>query len=308
LFEPNKIIVILGPTASGKTKLAVNLAYKLNTEIISADSRQVYKKLNLGTGKDYKDYLINDTLIKCNLIDIIEPTETFNLANYINTFNSLIKKYDINKIPILCGGTGLYIQSLLQQYKYANIPVNKSLRIKLENLGLTDLQLYYNKLPETAYSNIADISNKKKCIRAIEIMEYLGEKKFTYHTTPLKYIVFGLKPNLSLRRDNITLRLNHRLDNGLIEEVKQLLAYGLTYEKLEYFGLEYKFIANYLKGNLTFNDLKIKLNTAIQQYAKRQMTYFRKMEKDGIIINWLNADKTVEENSEYCINKIKNFF
>ncbi|WP_159729875.1 tRNA (adenosine(37)-N6)-dimethylallyltransferase MiaA [Sphingobacterium sp. 18053] len=279
-----KVVVILGPTASGKTKLAVQLAQHIDAEIISADSRQIYRRMDIGTGKDLSEY--QD--IPYHLIDIHEPGERYNLGNFIADFRqaqqSILEK---GKHTILCGGTGLYIQSVIQQNPYALIPsiegFKESLLAYPETELLTRLQEYT--LPVNFQ---IDLSTKKRIIRAIEILAFL--ENHPDHITQqqaVDSIVIGLNPPLEIRREHISQRLKQRLNEGFLEEVCGLLTEGITHEQLQYYGLEYKYASLHLLGQLDYPAFTTKLETEIHRYAKRQMTYFRKMEKDGIIIHWV---------------------
>ncbi|GAA0881779.1 tRNA (adenosine(37)-N6)-dimethylallyltransferase MiaA [Sphingobacterium siyangense subsp. cladoniae] len=279
-----KVIVILGPTASGKTKLAVQLAQHIDAEIISADSRQIYRRMDIGTGKDLSEY--QD--IPYHLIDIHEPGERYNLGNFIADFRqaqqSILEK---GKHTILCGGTGLYIQSVIQQNPYALIPsiegFKESLLAYPETELLTRLQEYT--LPVNFQ---IDLSTKKRIIRAIEILAFLeNHPDHIVQQQAVDSIVIGLNPPLEIRREHISQRLKQRLNEGLLEEVCGLLTEGITHEQLQYYGLEYKYASLHLLGQLDYSAFTTKLEIEIHRYAKRQMTYFRKMEKDGIIIHWV---------------------
>lgn len=279
-----KVIVILGPTASGKTKLAVQLAQQIDAEIISADSRQIYRRMDIGTGKDLSEY--QD--IPYHLIDIHEPGERYNLGNFIADFRqaqqSILEK---GKHTILCGGTGLYIQSVIQQNPYALIPsiegFKESLLAYPETELLTRLQEYT--LPVNFQ---IDLSTKKRIIRAIEILAFLeNDPDHIVQQQAVDSIVIGLNPPLEIRREHISQRLKQRLNEGLLEEVCGLLTEGITHEQLQYYGLEYKYASLHLLGQLDYSAFTTKLEIEIHRYAKRQMTYFRKMEKDGIIIHWV---------------------
>ncbi|MDX2189074.1 MAG: tRNA (adenosine(37)-N6)-dimethylallyltransferase MiaA [Bacteroidota bacterium] len=290
MFNPeNDLVVLMGPTASGKTKLAVQWAFENNTEIISADSRQVYRQMNIGTGKDYNDYIINGQQIKVHLIDICEPGDKYFIYQYQKDFsNAFSQLKSMGKIPILCGGTGLYIEAVLKEKKYTSIPVNETLRAKLIDKSMDELLSIFIRY-KTEYSQIADINTHKKLIRAIEISEYLLHhdhvpNKLVYPENPILYC---LNPDRETRRLRISERLKYRLKNGLIEEVEQLLNSGISAESLMYYGLEYKFVTEFITGVLDRNEMEIRLEFAIHQYAKRQMTWFRKMEKDGWKINWI---------------------
>jgi len=291
------VIVILGPTASGKTKLAAKLAYAMNAEIISADSRQVYQHMNIGTGKDYDDYIVQEQTIPVHLIDVVKPGSKYHVHQFQQDFEKVYSAIQQkNKTAILCGGTGLYLQSVLQQHQYTSIPVNEQLRTTLKSLSLYELVNYFNNQPETAFNAIADLSTPKRAIRAIEINLYLQNNALSKKkTVDLNPFIIGLNPGLELRRSNIEKRLLQRIQIGLIEEVDALHKSGLSFEQLEYYGLEYKFVAQYLQGLMSKEALLEKLTIAIQQFAKRQMTYFRKMEKDGLHIHWIDFDAMNEE-------------
>lgn len=299
------LIIILGATASGKTKLAVQLADECNGEIISADSRQIFRKMNIGTGKDLHEYKINNRTIPYHLIDILDPGERYHVDAFKNdfytAFESIIHR---NKLPILCGGTGMYIHSLLQNQKYTAVPVDMHLREELDLLEKEQLILKLNVYPIEQVKHV-DKSSKKRLIRAIEIAEFLKYHHVENQNWPLiKPIVFGLKKEVELTREKILFRLQHRLENGMIEEVASLIASGVSKEMLVYYGLEYKFIVNYLDGQLTYDELKLRLGIAICQYAKRQNTFFRKMEKDEVYINWLDAAMPTDHLTQQIITKI----
>ncbi len=284
------LIIILGATASGKTKLAVQVANELNGEIISADSRQIFRKMNIGTGKDLHEYNIDKKVIPYHLIDILDPGERYHVNAFKNdfyqTFESISNR---GKQPILCGGTGMYIHSLLQNQQYTAVPVNAALRTSLEAYEKDQLALKLNAYPPAHVAHV-DESSKKRLIRAIEIAEYLQNYHMEEKYRPeIKPLVFGLKNQVELTRSKILSRLEDRLNNGMIEEVSGLIGSGVAKEMLIFYGLEYKFIVSYLEGLLTYEQLKLKLGIAICQYAKRQNTFFRKMEKDGIEILWLDA-------------------
>lgn len=325
MIEAEKLIVILGPTAVGKTKLAIDLAIKIDGEIISADSRQVYKGMDIGTGKDFADYFpffskdanFSSGIERLHLIDIVEAGESYNVAffqrDFQKVYNDIISR---NRTPILCGGSGMYIEAILRNYENTQIPVNQLLRDELEQK--TDKQL--NILFQEKYQSInqnADVSTRKRLIRAIEIGDWklktgddnieLEKKKKNY---PLNLgdvgAIFGLNIPVETRRERITKRLHERLENGMIEEVKYLLEKGISPDKLIFYGLEYKFITEYLIGNLTHNEMSKRLEIAIHQFAKRQMTFFRSMERKGLKINWLDGLETVEKLGEQILTFIKN--
>ncbi|GAA4784115.1 tRNA (adenosine(37)-N6)-dimethylallyltransferase MiaA [Olivibacter ginsenosidimutans] len=293
------LIVLLGPTASGKTSLAVALAKKINGAIISADSRQVYRGMDIGTGKDLAIY----GRMTPYLIDIRDAGDTYHIAHFQDDFQeALLTIQSEGKIPILCGGTGLYIQSVLQGYIYTAVPRNDQLRSHLLDQDISALEKLFLSIPHSARFH-ADMSTKKRLIRAIEIAYWLNTHPETalVPPQPLEANVFGISLPLVERRQRITDRLKHRLEQGLIAEVEGLLTQGIPPDRLKFYGLEYKYVTAYLLGEINDTTLFTKLNTEIHRYAKRQMTYFRKMEKDGIAIHWLDGMKDEEQNcAEIC--------
>ena len=285
-----KVIIILGPTATGKTNLATKLAFNLNAEIISSDSRQVYKSLDIGTGKDLEEYIVNKKKIKYHLIDIINLDTNYSVYNFQKDFEKAYKNIiSNNKKVIVCGGTGLYLESLLLDYKLSNKPPpDYNLRQKLEKRSKEELLKYFE---EINHSIIKDpkIDTKNRIIRNIEICLNQTEKKETNTLLPIKkYIVIGINPGREIVRENVTKRLKERMEFGLVEEIEKLLNQGITHERLNYFGLEYRFISKYLQKIYTKQEMFDKLNSAIHQFSKKQMTFFRRMEKRGIKINWID--------------------
>lgn len=299
------LLVILGPTASGKTKLAAQLAARLNGEIISADSRQVYRELNIGTGKDYADYMVNGRLIPYHLIDIVNPGERFTVSDYLKDFDAA--KADIenrNRQAILCGGTGNYIEAALKGLTYDGIPTNEILRAELLNKSKEELKQYFVSLPTTSVHHTADTSTQKRLIRAIEIAHYLNEhpEHQMREKRNTEAVIIGLKLDKKFRDEKIKNRLQLRMQQGLIEEGQRIYErYGP--QVMHRLGLEYKFLALYLSGELSLSDFIQQLEIAIRQFAKRQMTYFRKMEKEGLVIRWLNAEQDlgdlIEQSLQY---------
>lgn len=298
------LITILGPTASGKTPLAAALADRLGTEIISGDSRQVYRRMDLGTGKDLVDYTVEGRQVPYHLIDIVEPGYKYNVFEYQRDFLKAYQEITAkNKLPILCGGTGMYIESVLKGYRLLPVPENPELRASLEGKSLEELTGIlegYKKL-----HNSTDVDTAKRAIRAIEIEEYYKQQPAEYREFPsLKSLIIGVDIDRELRREKITRRLKQRLDEGMVEEVRGLLAEGIDPENLIYYGLEYKFLTQYAIGELTFNEMFHQLETAIHQFAKRQMTWFRGMERRGFTIHWLDATLPMEEKIEHITNLI----
>lgn len=295
-MEDNPLLVVLGPTASGKTRLGVSLARSLATELISADSRQVFKDMDIGTGKDLHEYGQGENGVPYHLIDILEAGDSYNVNAFKEDFYTIygeLRKH--HKVPLLCGGTGMYIHTILQDQPYTAIPVNTDLRASLpqqDSGKLRDILLTY----PPAFTAHADLSSAKRMVRAIEVADYLRRNDLKLIKRPvLDPLVIGLVPDVELRRSRIKERLQVRLHSGLIEEVDRLLKKGISPEKLTFYGLEYKFVTAYLQNEMNRSDLEEKLYFAIRQFAKRQMTFFRKMEKDGVIINWIDAGQSPEQ-------------
>jgi tRNA dimethylallyltransferase len=283
------LIVILGPTASGKTHLAAKLAYDLHGEIISADSRQVYKNMDIGTGKDLNQYIINDRRIPYHLIDIVAPESEFNLFEFQNRFYKIFSDLLEKEIlPVLVGGTGLYMESVLTGYDMPHAPMDQELRKDLNIKSKDELQKMLLALKPQLH-NKTDLEDSERLIRAIEIERARSAKDQT-QKPDINAVVFGIRWERSTLRQRITVRLKERLEQGMIEEVIKLHTAGLTWTKLESFGLEYRFISQYLQRKITFDEMKNRLNIAIHQFAKRQETWFRRMEKKGIVINWLQSN------------------
>lgn len=292
------LIVILGPTASGKTALAAHLAKALDGEIISADSRQVYRRMDLGTGKDYADYVVEGQRIPAHLIDIREPGYKYNVYEFQNdffqVFNDLQKR---GKWAILCGGTGLYIEAVLQQYKMIHVPANPALRESLKDKPLAELEEILSEF--RILHNSTDTDTHKRAVRAIEIETYYqSHPEIEVQLPEIRPLLIGVDIERDVRREKITRRLQQRLQEGLVAEVEALLAEGLSAEDLIYYGLEYKFVTQYVTGRLSYDEMVAQLNTAIHQFAKRQMTWFRGMERRGIAINWVDVNQPVTERVE----------
>ncbi|MDH6354367.1 tRNA dimethylallyltransferase [Dysgonomonas sp. PH5-45] len=289
------LITILGPTASGKTGLACKLAYHIDSEIISGDSRQVYKSMDIGTGKDLADYVVNGKNIPYHLIDIRKAGDKYNIFEYQQDFyrayQSITEK---GKTPILCGGSGLYLESVLKNYPLVNVPENKALREELKDKSLEELSLMLSAYK--ALHNKTDIDTAQRAIRAIEIAQYSEEHPTeTSRTISLNSLIVGVDIDRELRRRKISNRLRARLDEGMIAEVKSIIDSGVHPDDLIYYGLEYKYVTLFLLGNLTYEEMVNQLEIAIHQFAKRQMTWFRGMEKRGLHIHWINAQLTDQE-------------
>ena len=284
-------IVVTGPTATGKTKVAVNIAYQFNGEIISADSRQIYRGMDIGTGKDLNEYNINNSEIPYHLIDILDPIENYSVyqfqRDFLSTYNDIIER---NKLPILCGGTGLYIESILLKYKLENAPgPNQKLRQDLQNKSMEELLELLKDISPQNYDDPSKKDTKNRIIRVLEIeLNKISNQPDIFINQEIdNFLVIGIQQERQNNRDLIKKRLIERMNAGLIDEVEKLLENGLPKSRLDYFGLEYKFVGAYLKNELTKDELTDKLHIAICQFAKRQMSWFRRMEKRGINIYWV---------------------
>lgn len=298
-----KMITILGPTASGKTSLAATLAYHLNAEIISADSRQVYQCMDIGTGKDLADYTVAGKHIPYHLIDICKAGSKYNVYQYQQDFLEVYNKIkETNKLPILCGGSGLYLEAILKGYHLSTVPPNEELRNELNEMSHESLIQMLAEIQEklnTKMHNSTDLDSKQRTIRAIEIGKYMLTKADPTTNFPtIPSLIIGVDIDREERRRKITARLHQRLEEGMIQEVKQLLDQGIVPKDLIYYGLEYKFVTEYVIGKLSYDEMVSQLEIAIHQFAKRQMTWFRGMERRGIKINWINANLPMEEKIE----------
>jgi tRNA dimethylallyltransferase len=299
------LLIILGPTASGKTKLAVQVTHRLGGEIISADSRQVYRGMDIGTGKDLNEYVVDGQDVPYHLIDIVDAGEDYNLHRYQQDFHQAVADIqERGRVPVVCGGTGLYIEAVLKGHVYTAIPVNESLRDELNALTEAELQERFTQTP-SAYSPLADTSTRKRLIRAIEIGLYLNANAVEQAQVPsYNYQIYGIDLPVEIRRQRISKRLNERLQGGMIDEVKTLLEQGVPAEKLVFYGLEYKLITQFLTGELTYPIMTSQLETAIHQFAKRQMTFFRKMERDGLFIHWIDGLQSVSQMTNSVVRAV----
>lgn len=289
-----KMITILGPTASGKTSLAAALAARIDAKIISADSRQVYRGMTIGTGKDLDDYRQGDRLIPYHLIDICEPGTKYNLFQYQQDFHLIYNNIVARGVrPILCGGTGLYIESVLKGYALSPVPQNQALRDELADKSLAELTEMLEDLKHRNHSvmhNRTDVDTAQRAIRAIEIETYNLEHPTDNRTLPpIDSVIIGVDINREERRRKITQRLKQRLEEGMVDEIRQLLDRGIAPENLIYYGLEYKFVTEYVIGKTSYEEMFRQLEIAIHQFAKRQMTWFRGMERRGFTIHWIEA-------------------
>ena len=304
-----KLITILGPTACGKTTIATALAARIDGEIISADSRQVYRRMDIGTGKDLSDYVIDGKAIPYHLIDICEPGTKYNLFQYqhdcLEAYNDIVGR---NRQPILCGGTGLYLESVLGGYSLSPVPQNPELRQRLEGKSLEELTQMLTELKRQTGSNMhnqTDVDTAQRAIRAIEIEDYnlrqpTGKRDFP----DIPYIIIGIDIDRELRRQRITQRLKARLKEGMVEEVRGLLDSGIPAEDLIYYGLEYKYVTEYVIGAISFDEMFSRLEIAIHQFAKRQMTWFRGMERRGFHIHWVEAARQTERQPRKVVDEI----
>lgn len=302
-MQNQKMITILGPTASGKTSVAAALALRTGGEIISADSRQVYRRMDIGTGKDLADYTIGDVHIPYHLIDIAEPGTKYNLFQYQQDFH---QAYDLirsrGKLPILCGGTGLYIEAVLGGYSLSPVPQNPKLRDSLEGKSLDQLTQMLVQLKQKNGSNMhnrTDVDTAQRAIRAIEIETYnLEHPTPERQMPPVDSLVIGINIDRELRREKITRRLKARLEEGMCDEIRSLIDGGVNPDDLIYYGLEYKFVTEYVVGKTSYEEMFRQLEIAIHQFAKRQMTWFRGMERRGYTIHWIDAAQSMDEKVE----------
>lgn len=299
------MLTILGPTATGKTALAAAVADLADAEIISADSRQVYKGMDLGTGKDYDDYIVKGKTIPYHLIDIQEPGYEYNVYEFKRDFYQAYNKIAASgKRVILCGGTGMYIDAVLGQYRLEKVPVNKVLREELEVKSDEDLVAMLSEL--RSLHNHTDTNTHERLIRAIEIEQYYAQNS-TIEDPAIPSVIVGVELERQIVRDRITTRLHQRLDEGMVDEVQRLLDSGVDSEKLLFYGLEYKYITWYILGQISYDDMVKKLNIAIHQFSKRQMTWFRRMQRKGVVINWVDGMLPLEERAAKTLDIWKKY-
>ncbi len=289
------LLVVTGPTASGKTSLAAALALKLNGEIISADSRQVYRQMNLGTGKDYSDYLVEGRYIPYHMVDIADPGYKYSVFEYQQDFIKVLDDLRSRNIfPVVCGGSGMYIDSVVSGYRMMEVPPDPVFRASLEKKSLEELTAILTSFKKL--HNKTDIDTKKRAIRAIEIERSTGTGKQNLKDFPIiKPLITGVFFNREKRRERISERLKRRLEEGMEDEVRKLLTEGVDPETLIYYGLEYKYITLYITGRISYDEMYCSLETAIHQFAKRQMTWFRGMERKGIKIHWIDGEQPMED-------------
>jgi tRNA dimethylallyltransferase len=301
----HKMITILGTTATGKTRLAVQLAALIGGEIISADSRQVYRGMDLGTGKDLDDFTVDGKQIPYHLIDIVDAGYEFNVYEYQQRFFDAYKEVvERGSIPVLVGGSGMYIEAVLKGYRMAKVPRNEALRLRLAKK--TDEELVTILLQHRILHNTTDTSDRERTLRAIEIDEYYREHPELLQDIPkITSVNFGIRFDRAEIRNRITARLDQRLNSGMVDEVQRLLDEGVSPEMLKFYGLEYKFITQYLLGELEYNEMFMLLNTAIHQFAKRQETWWRRMEKNGIRIHWLDGQISDQEKIALILGRLR---
>lgn len=299
------LIAILGPTASGKTPFAAALAAELHTEIISADSRQIYRGMDFGTGKDLADYTVNGQQIPYHLIDIAEPGYKYNVFEYQRDFLDAYETIKQNGcLPVVCGGTGMYLESVLKGYKLLPVPENTELRARLADKSLEELTEVLSTYKNL--HNTTDVDSAKRAIRAIEIEEYYAHTPVEERAFPeLNSLIIGVDIDRELRREKITRRLRQRLEEGMVDEVRRLIEQGTQPDDLIYYGLEYKYLTLYVIGQLTYDEMFHELEIAIHQFAKRQMTWFRGMERRGFTIHWMDARWSMQEKIDFVKSKLK---
>jgi len=298
------IVVITGPTATGKTRLAARVAYRLGSEVISADSRQVYRGMDIGTGKDLSDYIVDGLKVPCHLVDIVDAGYRYNVYEYQRDF---IKVYNDMRqrslIPVVCGGSGMYVDSIVSGYRLTQVPVNEALRLSLADRSLEELTFVLSTYKRL--HNKTDVDTVKRAVRAIEIEEYyLSQPADTEPFPVIRPLVVGIMFDRDIRRDRISRRLKERLEGGMIEEVQRLLDGGIRPDDLIYYGLEYKYVTLYLLHSMSYGEMYQKLETEIHRFAKRQMTWFRGMERRGITINWIDGQLPDDDKADMILSMI----
>lgn len=295
------MIVVTGATASGKTALAAEVAYRLEGEVISADSRQVYRGMDIGTGKDYSDYVVNGSHVPFHLIDIADAGSRYNLFEYqqdfLNVYSDITSR---GMLPVVCGGSGMYVESIIRGYNLVKVPPNPLLRDQLKEKShnqLKEMLAEYGSL-----HNRSDLDTVKRTIRAIEIADYIKEERNGFQWPDIRPLVVAVRYSRDERRSRISVRLSNRLHEGMIAEVESLLKKGISPEDLIYYGLEYKYVTLYLTGELTYQEMESRLETEIHRFAKRQMTWFRGMERRGVKMEWIDGALTLGEKADIITN------
>jgi len=303
-----RMITILGPTATGKTRLAACVAHRLSGEVISADSRQVYRGMDLGTGKDYEDYIVDGEQVPYHLIDIADPGYEYNVFEFQEDFiKTYVEVCSRGCLPVLCGGTGMYLEAVLSGYKLVKVPENTELRKSLDCKSPGELKAILQSYRPV--HNTTDVSDRKRAIRAIEIQEFERQNPAVINDFPkIDAVIFGLYFEREQIRQRITSRLKARFDAGMEDEVKHLLETGLKPEQLTFYGLEYRYLTDYVTGKISKDEMFRLLNIAIHQFAKRQMTWFRRMEKKGTKILWIDGNLPMEEKVKIVIEILENPF
>lgn len=292
-MKNKKSIAILGPTATGKTQLAAHLSNELNGEVISADSRQVYRNMTIGTGKDLADFVVNGVAVPFHLIDIVDAGYEYSVFEYMHDFHKAYEEIRSRSVlPVICGGTGMYLEAILKGYNFIKVSIDLATKASIEALTDDELKLILEK--NKKLHNTTDVIDRSRLIKAVEIVLSEQEGEHERGFAKIESTVFGIHFERKVIRERISLRLNERLKSGMIEEVEKLINTGLSIEKLKYYGLEYKFIASYLAKEISYSEMHASLEIAIHQFAKRQMTWFRRMEKNGISIHWIDGFLSME--------------
>lgn len=299
------IAVILGPTATGKTRLAALLAHSINGEIISADSRQVYRGMDWGTGKDYDDYSVNGSAVPYHLIDVCDAGDKYNVFRYQQDFVRAFKDITArHRRTIVCGGTGMYLEAALKGFELVNVPPDEKFRTECETRSFEEMASELRSYKDL--HNSTDLDTRKRLVRALEIERYMhSHAADTYDYPQFKYTIIGVDVDREIRRNRVTERLKSRVDSGLVAEVERLIAQGVSPDTLIYYGLEYKYVTMFVTGQIAYDEMLCQLNIAIHQFAKRQMTWFRGMERRGFIIHWIDGSKCPEDRLLDAMNILK---